>query len=442
MAIAPSMVLAQSKNGFLGRGNTGVVIAANAGKYEMLDKNQAALEEQLLKRLDSSRQQDLLYVKQTQSELRELFHQVQQNELVGLQKLQNLSMTEPVEYPVYIESTRAYINKRVEINTAIGLLTKLPSAVKNANNSAGSGSANVQLPNQLQLDFTEILKSYNESLDTMDQQAQALTFRMHLLNGSIKDVAGINAEGINKSDLISQQVLDAETQKIGYAQAHVYDAAAKNIVNQMTKLDLNVLSGYINDQGKTERWRLNNSKDPVNSDEIKSIIEVFWLRSYVRATYGMGVGGIAIQYKKMGLGLDAMFAPSNIEFVPNLSGTAQLNQFRNLMAAAVKTYDGASEFGGNPLNMAKYVITRVKGNWNNAEANAFVVRLLVADLEEENLFNSGNGLRSMRGLVTVPILCKSNISKNSEPPTRARVVAMHGAMSGSQKQILHVECTQ
>jgi hypothetical protein len=93
-----------------------------------------------------------------------------------------------------------------------------------------------------------------------------------------------------------------------------------------------------------------------------------------------------------------MLAPTNLTFITGIKGTAQLNQVRSNMDSAVLTYQGQAQLTRNPLALVAWAMARVKGQWNETEANLIVVNMLMADLHEEHQVIQGGGLRRMRDI--------------------------------------------
>jgi hypothetical protein len=396
MAIAPSMVLAAS-SGFLGRAGLGAaVISQSPGNYQFTQIDKGVLNGQLLSRLDQSRNNDRLFLIQQHDEINQAFSDVAEKQYKNLQQLSLRSTNQPVTYFDYITLTQAYFVKRLEIKQMIESLQKIPDAISTSANSAAAGDVTVTLQGQLQLNLSALVKPMNDQLDILDAAAQGLTFNVSLPNGVIQQVTNINADGIDKSNLISQAFLDQLILDINQSKAMVLDTATKRIISNINLQTKTQIVAYLSNQGSAERWRHFTKQDLYSQSELRDLTEAFWLRSFVRAKYGVGVGSLAVNFKRKGLNLDRMFSPDNLDLVINPVGTniADLNTLGAQMREAVKFYDGQANLDGNPLNLVAWTIARVKGNWNLANANVIAIKLLAADLLEEQMILQGGGLRA------------------------------------------------
>jgi hypothetical protein len=384
------------------------MVTANPGAYEIRSQDTTKLLQDILDRNNRVHDIDRQYFQSTISSIDSAYNEYMKLIVSGeFKQMSDRSMynQESIEVTKYLALVNKINELKLSIESKIFALTSmkaenLPSAVQY--NVAGSTQSVQGTGN---LNFAPLTNFYNERMAAVTAIGANYGFKVMFPNlGTPKIVAQNSGMALTPRfdvPLFSAQEIDALQAKIlelrdpdGKVVAMMDDQA-----NQLKRL----IQAFVTNFGTTERYRFKSTGD---EDEFKNayrqIVEIFWTRSYLRAKYGVRLGAVQpAAYQKRWLNIDkftvATEALRGFRQERALDETEIANARQN-MHQILKVLDERSaaivgeKADASLLVRANALMTFLGGNSQTAESLLMVMRLVAADIKEEEMLASGGGL--------------------------------------------------
>lgn len=392
------------------------IIGAQSGKYEFFQYDKGLLQKTYLDKVFERSKEDREFFLKSVTDLEKSF-EVFLNDVVfregGLVTMnQNAKLMQASDALEFMKAINRYHKSRLELEARIEALTaitdgRLPSQLK----IKADGSGIEEAPNYGNIDLTPMKKFYLGRVEYITQYLENLQQIVE-----VKDKTGkvlrkiIIAENTKKGLQLPAAPVLLTPAEILQLRNEILEASQWNTPESVdacdafTKYIRQYTQDFISTYGSTERYRrLSDDEKAKRADDAKQLVEAFWLRSYIRAAYGMPIAAIGLDYDKYPFHLDvilnstkslALFHEQPVwrerDFI------RQEQNFRNALKRAnvrsEKIMDGNLGFIASGENL----LTWLGGQRNMAQALQMMLQLMAADLYEERLVQKADGVEKMK----------------------------------------------
>lgn len=304
---------------------------------------------------------------------------------------------------------RAYQAARESYVAQLAGLQAIPNGgLPSAQNLIVTENKSIDLPAMRTLNMDGIVGEFKAKLEALDSRVAAYEFRVTDVNGNQQMVKGFNVD-YTQLTLIKLSDVPAEMAKINKLRR--LDESVKSVQNQLTALVVTDAKTYIQKFGTDERFRWRTEADlQAAKRTYDRIVTAFWVRSWLRMKYGIGLGSIRMNYQKRWFGIEELLRdPESFldlgeinertgEYATAVRSEAQLLDVAENIRKNAQLADHRATIGGsyNPLSIATYVWTFATGRKPMMETVNLVLKMIEADVNEELLVTDGGGQDKMK----------------------------------------------
>ena len=249
------------------------------------------------------------------------------------------------------------------------------------------------------IDLSELILHYQRKVQELDSRAAALNFSIVLPTGAIAKQQGLDPTTLRQMNLYTADQLIAMREKA--TTLKIMRTSDRRRINQtLNQFTVAKIQAFLNAYGATQKHRDRNTEAQIDAAR-KELEEMMWLRSYIRAVYGMKIGsyGLVDVHKKW-FNMDS-FGRTALRFSgqPIYDENTLMVQ-QDLALAVVAGQEGKN---AEILSLSTPFFTRIasvltffSGEKQWAAVNVQVLKLLIADIEEERILGRAGGLRELR----------------------------------------------
>ncbi|MFK0571908.1 hypothetical protein [Endozoicomonas sp.] len=241
-----------------------------------------------------------------------------------------------------------------------------------------------------QVNMLPLINHYQSALGRLESQVNDLHFTVILPNGIFHQQLGINSDQLKGMSLYtSGQISDM---KRNILQLRAMRTQDKRVIDEgINRFTKNAIETFIDTFGTSERYR--TMSDPEGSKTAKEMmIDAFWARSYIRATYGIQIGCIPVEYDKRIFNLDYYLSDMTVGAAP-IYDQNKLMRYANLAREAMVTIENSAS---KQWSSVSSWITWVSGKSNEIDTKYFMIALIKKDIDEELALSRSGGLRKVR----------------------------------------------
>ncbi len=382
---------------------TGSILGA-PGDYQVQTYDRNVLEnitgKVMIDRQNEDKQFIVDAVRRIEVQLQSLVDEV--NKKGGIVSLANKSISGGVagiQLIDYLAVTQELNAKIASVDTQINGIFSLPGALKSQENMTIKGEVSTVIPAPLKVELTKIQEFFNKQKSNILAQAAGLKFLIILPNKVPQEVTGYSFRP--EKQLYTAEQLDQMRQDA------MRDAMIPTSVEQrLDELNLTTLGDLrqlrkIFGSNQTYRFQLNKEGREVN---LERLADIFLARNYLRAVYGTQLGVIAINWEAMIANLDLIFRGNESilstfygEFVRSEDELMeQQNNIKNTYVAAQMRNQEVFGTGVDLLDRVMSAYTFVVGQVQLAAINAFILDLMLKDVEFEFMLTKPGGLKLVR----------------------------------------------
>lgn len=304
-------------------------------------------------------------------------------ELRGLAKnLNNLSdesFINPTPLQDFLSAVRDYQAEYDNVKSEIDALALMPPLHGDA-----------LLNPDFMLSFEPLADHLQQRLATINAPLNALNFQLLLPNGAYHPQMGIDTAELKQLSLYTAAQISEMRRNVMRLKAmssqdrRVIDES----INRFTRV---ALQNFIDTFGSSERYRTSHDKEGL--EETKALLlDAFWARSYIRATYGIAIGAIPVDYSKRIFNMDHYLSNMNVGAAPTYDQN-HLIHYRNLATEALVNLKDASS--RNWTSISSW-LTWGSGKTSEVDTKFFIIELMRRDLDEELTLSKNGGFRQVR----------------------------------------------
>ncbi len=394
MAQANPMAAIQGVQGTLG---------IQAGNYTFQSYDKGELQKLVLNQMKEAQAADAEYVLLVAGQV-----EIMANGLIrdingdgGIQKITDEAYAkgQRVDLGALLQAYRAYNVGMTEVQNKLASIQALPSAMKQDEPVSLEGSGIVQLRNRGVVDLSKTIDFYNSQLKAIEKQVNAISINTYLpnkkavINTSLKDLMAMMAKTPPYSPEEIQQKKTEEVVKRNLG------TERRQQLGQHFLKTTKLVQQYIQDFGTNQRYRLNTTPE-ARKDILEELNMAFWSRSLLRATYGVKLGALGIEFKTQTFNREYIFASNQITFHANpILKQEDINSQRRTLLIALGVLDKRDDkllAAETPFfNRILSGIAFVKGEAQLAQVNVEILKLIYADMEEEGILAT-QGFNGMR----------------------------------------------
>lgn len=399
VANAQNQTLAIARTG----AGTGSILGA-PGDYQIQTYDRNVLEnitgKVMVDRQNEDKQFVLDAVRRVEIQLQSLVDEL--NKKGGLIALANKSISggvvgvQLIDYLGVTQELNAKINS---VDVQINGLFQLPGALKSQENMTIKGDVSTVIPAPLKVELTKIQEFFNAQKNQILSQAASLKFLIVLPNKSVQEVNGYAYRPTTQM-YTAEQLDQLRTDAIRDAMIPTTVEQRIDELNLMTLGDLRQLRKTFG-SSQTYRFQLNKQGREVN---LERLADIFLARNYLRAVYGTQLGVIAINWEGMIANLDVIFRGNESilsqfygEFVRGETELMeQQNNIKNTYVTAQMRNEEVFGSGVDLLDRVMSAYTFVVGQVQLAAINAYILDLMLKDVEFEFMLTKPGGLKQVR----------------------------------------------
>lgn len=360
--------------------------------------DKAKLQSEYLGILQKRNERDYQFLYTSLGSLHEGFYSIQAV-FMQLKELADDALTTAVELNRFLAITRSYSQESAVIKDKINSLALLPSL-----------QTDEMVKSVSKMDFSLLKDHYHGELKKIDLQVSLIHFRITLPNGSFHEQMGVDCSTLRSMQLYTSQQIAEMKRKVLLLKA--MPARERNVLDQsVNAFTKQTLETYVSTFGTSERYRTSSDLDGRKRAAI-ALQDVFWARSYIRATYGIKIGSIPVNYAKQIFNVDYYLSDITIGGMPiyeentliyavNIAKEALVtlegavsDHWQSNAPGSIQTWGAVSDrWQGNTL---RSIQTWITGRTHEIDAKHFVIKRVNRDLEEELMLGKPGGLKQVR----------------------------------------------
>ena len=354
------------------------VSSENSGDLNINLTNKTDIEKQFIQAIYQRGERDgdilLTTIDRVSASLRELGGLVTE-----LHRTSDESIIQPVAVKDFLDRVRSYRQESTlfleEINNLKYFPTLRPDIVADADH---------------QVDMLPLVEHYELALQKLESQVEQLHFTILLPNGIFHQQVGIGSDQLKGMSLYSaEQIADMKRNIMQLRAVRTQDKRVIDEgINQFTKT---AIETFIDTFGSSERFRtMSDQQGHQNAKEM--LIDAFWARSYIRATYGIQIGCIPVEYDKQIFNLDYYLNDMTVGAAP-VYDQNKLMRYANLAQEAMLTVASSASKKWSSVNSW---VSWIAGKSNEMDTKYFIIALMKRDIDEELALSRSGGLKKVR----------------------------------------------
>ena len=296
-----------------------------------------------------------------------------------LQKVSDESILQPIPVREFLDSVRTFRQESNLFLEDVNNLEHFPTLRPDITADPGS-----------QVDMLPLVHQYQSILRRLDSQVSELHFTIVLPNGMLHQQLGISSDKLKSMSLYtSDQIADMKRNVLQLRAMRTQD---KRVIDEgINRFTKDAIETFIDTFGTSERYR--TMSDPEGRTRAKEmLIDAFWARSYIRATYGIQIGCIPVEYDKRIFNLDYYLNDMTVGAAP-IYDQNKLMRYANLAQEAMVTIENSAS---RKWSSVSSWITWVAGKSNEMDTKYFIIALIKKDIDEELAISRSGGLRKVR----------------------------------------------
>lgn len=334
-----------------------------------------------------------------------IYTNIYTNKLMKMSQESMVNASNPIPVNDFLALDREYKAAREVYVARMDGIKAIPEGGLPSANMIVTENKSQEIPPWRSLDVTKIIAEFNDKLNNLDQQINALQFRVADIMNVQQVVNGFNID-YSQLTLIKPEDRDAARARLNNLRN--LSLALQKQQDLFTGFLVKSAKLYVSQFGEKEQYRWRNEADmQAAKDAYSRIAEMFWVRSYERMKYGMPQGGIDMKYKKQWLKIEElMMNPSQfVDFGTIQSDGEYLsvrtqNDLENVqenIRQNARVADHRATLGGSvsPIAIAANLWTTLTGRKAQLETASMVLKLITADIHEEILVVSAGGRDKM-----------------------------------------------
>lgn len=399
LIFGPSLGLAQSTNEdtnapFKQFQNLQGTFGIQAGNYNFTSYNKGRLQDFVLHQMAEAQESDRQYVLTKTAEIEMAVNTLITQSITGDSGIQTLSdsayanhASGDLDIGVILAAYRAYRTSYNVTLNRLATLKALPSAMPNAESVSLEGSGIVQLRTKGKVDFSEIIGFYKEQIQAIDAQVSQIRFTTDIKGKSIvqKTITEIEAEIAAHPPYSQSEINQFRDQELAERNYGRTETRAK--IEAHFNMTRSLVNQYLNDYGTLQRWRKNTTPE-LRQKTLGELEQAFWSRSLLRALFGIPQGAIGINFNTRAFNAEYVFANNQLTFQSApVYKQALIDSQRRQLAIALAVMEKRDQtlvtLEAPLVSTILSGITMIKGQWQLAQVNVHVLKLLYADMEEE-----------------------------------------------------------
>lgn len=299
--------------------------------------------------------------------------------VAGLQRVSDESILQPVPVTEFLNNIRAFRQEfglfLAEVDNLEYFPTLRPDITVNPDH---------------QVDMLPLIHHYHSVMRGLESQANELNFTIVLPNGVFYQQHGLNTDQLKGMSLYTaEQISDM---KRNILQLRAMRTQDKRVIDEgINRFTKDAIQTFIDTFGASERYRTISDQEGIKRAK-EMLIDAFWARSYIRATYGIQIGCIPVEYDKRIFNLDYYLSDMTVGTAP-IYDQNKLMHYANLAQEAMVTMENAAS---RKWTSARSWITWVSGKSNEIDTKYFMIALIKKDVDEELSLSRSGGLRKVR----------------------------------------------
>jgi len=299
--------------------------------------------------------------------------------VADLHRASDESIVQPIAVKDFLDRVRAYRQESALFLEGINNLNFFPTL-----------RPDIVADTDQQVDMQPLVQHYEEALQKLESQVGALRFTILLPNGIFHQQVGIGSDQLKGMSLYSaEQISDM---KRNIMQLRAMRTQDKRVIDEgINRFTKNAIETFIDTFGTSERYRtMSDQQGQQNAKEM--LIDAFWARSYIRATYGIQIGCVPVEYDKRIFNLDYYLNDMAVGAAP-VYDQNKLMHYANLAQEATLTV--ASSARGQWTSVNSWV-SWIAGKSNEMDTKYFIIALMKRDIDEELALSRSGGLKKVR----------------------------------------------
>ncbi len=340
--------------------------------------NKTDIEKQFIQAIHQRGERDadilLLAIDRVSAGLRELSDTVAE-----LHRASDESIIQPVAVNEFLSRARSYRQESVLFLENLNNLKFFPAL-----------RPDITVDADQQVDMLPLVQHYEEALQKLESGVGELPFTILLPNGLFHQQVGISSDQLKSMSLYSaEQISDM---KRDIMQLRAMRTQDKRVIDEgINRFTKNAIETFIDTFGTSERYRtISDRQGQQNAKEM--LIDAFWARSYIRATYGIQIGCIPVEYDKRIFNLDFYLNDMAVGAAP-IYDQNKLMHYANLAQEAMLTVTSSASKQWTSVNSW---VSWIAGKSNEMDTKYFIIALMKKDIDEELALSRTGGLKEVR----------------------------------------------
>ncbi|WBA86767.1 hypothetical protein [Endozoicomonas sp. GU-1] len=296
-----------------------------------------------------------------------------------LQKISDESILQPIPVREFLDHVRTFTQESNLFLQDVNNLEHFPTLRPDITADPDS-----------EVDMLPLVHQYQSTLRRLDTQMSQLHFNIILPNGVLHQQLGISSDQLKSMSLYTaEQIADMKRNALQLRAMRTQD---KRVIDEgINRFTKDAIETFIDTFGTSERYRTISDRE--GSKRAKDmLIDAFWARSYIRATYGIQIGCIPVEYDKRIFNLDYYLNDMTVGAAP-IYDQNKLMRYANLAQEAMLTIENSAS--KKWLSVSSWV-TWLGGKSNEMDTKYFIIALIKKDIDEELAISRSGGLRKVR----------------------------------------------
>ncbi len=285
-----------------------------------------------------------------------------------------------------------------EIKSLVALGASLPKDVNLSSRKNGNTAQNFG-----QINFSSIETYFMSEIQKLTQFVSNLGYLIQLGNNLPHQIVPNTGMGLvldAPEILLSDEAMEKyQNDMIRFKH---WEAKDYGTIDDFAVFTRRMAMNFIDTYGTTERYRFTDKKERNKAKD--DLIEIFWVRSYLRVLYGMPLGTFYVDYEKRLANFEVLASKTKgivnsfrEEIVWEQDKFVRLEQnYRNILNVVDQRSVGILDGNAPLLHRLNAAMSWVGGNQELNRVLSLAFKILAADFHEEKLLRKPGGLALLK----------------------------------------------
>lgn len=376
------------------------IITAAPGDYNVRNEDTTRILTAILDRVGKLQDSDLQFVQNSVAAINADYADLVRKITVELKKSSDDSRFQAIAAKDFLAKLREVQEAKLGLDAKLVSLSGISRGALPSQATITAGGQNLNVGNYRQVDMSQLVSYYSERLNSLMASAQNYFFKIQFPSGQVQIIAENSGSALTpRLDIPVLSSAEIKEMQNRVTRLQTPSMELVDLMDSQSKELKRLIRAFVSNYGTSERYRFKDDNDRKMRDEaFKAIVDMFWTRSYLRLKFGITIGAVQpATYQKRWVNIDkftvstealGQFREERAESEVELANAAE--NIRNTLQVVDERSTDIMNGDASLLIRANALLTFLGGHQQTAEALLMIMRLVAADIKEEQMMRLGS----------------------------------------------------